>query len=380
MQDELLEWRAEFPALEDCVHLTAHLLGCMPARAAQDMAAFAEQWWGRAAGAWDEWLPELDRAAGRIERLLSAPAGTVVMHTNVSTAQAVVASCLEYTAQRNKVVYSSLEFPGVSYLWKAEERRGARVHVVESADGMTVDIDALCDAIDEHTVAVPISHVLFGSACVQDVKKICRKAGSVGAHVILDCYHAIGTIPVDIVDIGASFACGGAAKYLCGGPGSAFLYVRKDLITAFEPRVTGWLAHESPFGFFMPEQVYAEGVWRYMGGTPAVAALYQGRAGADMICEIGATRIRAKSLYQTQRIVDLVDEHGFRLCSPRAPEQRGGAVTFDFVGAADVARELNRRRFFCEHRPGAGICIAPHFYTADEEITLFFEELQRVRR
>lgn len=384
MDDELLAWRGEFPDLEECVHLISHSLGCMPARAVEDLADFAELWMSRAAGAWDAWLPEVDRAAARIERLLSAPPGTVIMHANVSTVQAVLASCFTYTEERNRIVYSSLEFPGVSYLWQAEERRGARVHVVDPPDGLAVDpealCEALCEAIDEHTVAVPISHVLFGSGHLQAIKKICRKAGAVGAHVILDCYLSLGSLPVDIVDLGASFACGGSATFLCGGPGAAYLYVRKDLIPRFEPRVTGWLAHEAPFAFTMPEQLYAEGIWRYMGGTPAVAALYQARAGAEIIGELGATRIRDKSLRQTQLIIDLVDDHGFALRSPRAAAHRGGMVTFDFVGAADVARELNRRRFFCEYRPGAGIRITPHFYNKDEEIALFFDELQHIRR
>jgi kynureninase len=379
MNDDLLTWRAEFPALEDCVHLISHSLGCMPARAADELAAFAELWRTRSITAWDEWLPEVDRAAARIEKLLSAPAGTVIMHTNVSTVQSVLASCLPYTPERNKVVYSALNFPTVSYVWKAEERRGAKVHIVDSADGITIDTQAMCDAIDESTVCVPISHVIFSSAYIQDAKAICAKARSVGAHVVLDCYQSVGTVPVDIVDIGASFACGGSVKYLCGGPGAGYLYVRQDLIGQFEPRVTGWFGNESPFAFTMPGQDYAENIWRYMGGTPAVAALYQARAGAEIIGEIGVTRIRENSLRQTQIAIDRVDEAEFSLNSPREPERRGGSVVFDFVGAADVARELNRRKFFCDYRPGAGIRIGPHFYTRDEEIGLFFDEIGRVR-
>jgi kynureninase len=371
MNDELLQWRQHFSALDECVHLISHSLGCMPDRAIEDMAEFIQLWQRCSVTAWDDWLPEIDRMAARIERLLSAPAGTVIMHTNVSMVQAVLASCFEYTAERNRIVYSSQAFPSVSYLWKAEERRGAVVHMVDSNDGITVDADALCEAIDERTVLVPISHVLFKSSYVQDAKKICEKARSMGAHVILDCYQSLGTVPVDIVDIGASFAC--------GGTGAAYLYVRKDLIERFEPRVTGWLAHESPFAFSMPEQAYAENIWRYSGGTPAIPSLYQARAGLDIITEIGVARIRDKSRRQTQLIIELVDELGFELRSPRQADQRGGSTVFDFVGAADIARELNRRRFFCDYRPGAGIRIAPHFYTTDEEIAVFFQELLDVR-
>ena len=379
MNDELLEWRSQFSALDDCVHLISHSLGCIPDRAEEYLAEFAELWRVRSINAWDEWLPEVDRAAARVERLLSAPKGTVMMYTNVSQVQAVLASCFEYTEKRNKVVYSNLEFPSVSYVWKAEERRGARVHLVESKDGITIDTDAMCEAIDEQTVCVPISHVIFLSGYIQDARKICQKARSVGAHVILDCYQSLGIVPVDIVDIGASFACGGSVKYLCGGPGAGYLYVREDLIPSFEPRATGWFANESPFAFTMPEQSYAENIWRYMGGTPGIAGLYQARAGIDIVNQIGATRIRQKSLRQTQHIIDIVDELGFRLASPRSAETRGGSVVFDFIGAADIVRELCRRRFYCDYRPGAGVRVAPHFYTKDEEIDLFFHELIDIR-
>lgn len=377
--EDLLAWRKEFPALEECVHLISHSLGCMPERTKTYMAEYLELWEQKSITAWDAWLPAVDQAAARIARILSAPEGTVGIRHNVSEIQGLLASCFDYTPERNKIVYTNLQFPTVSYVWKAEERRGATVHLVESRDGVTIDTETLCDAIDEHTVAVPISHVIFSSAYIQDAKRICAKAASVGAHVILDCYQSTGTIPVDVVDLGVSFACGGSVKYLCGGAGCAYLYVRKDLIEKYEPRLTGWFGNESPFAFTMPAQTYADNVWRYMGGTPAVAALYQARAGQEIVGEIGATRIRENSLRQTQRIIDLVDEHGFTLNSPRQAEIRGGSVVLDFVGAADVARELNRRKFFCDYRPNAGIRIAPHFYTKDEEIDLFFQELQAIR-
>lgn len=378
MNDELLAWREYFPALDDCIHLISHSLGCIPIRAAHDLAEYIELWDTRSITAWDVWLPEIDRASARIERLLSAPAGTVTMLTNVSTVQAIISSCFEYTPERNKIVYSDLEFPSVSYVWKGEERRGAKVHVVRT-DGKIVDVDALCEAIDEHTVAVPLSHVTYSSSFMVDVAKICQKARSVGAHVILDCYQSLGTVPVDVVGLGASFACGGSVKYLCGGPGAAYIYVRKDLIQQFEPRVTGWFANEMPFAFSMPEQSYAETIWRYQSGTPAVSALYQARAGAEIIGQIGVAAIREKSLRQTQILIELIDECGFRLRSPREPERRGGAVIFDFVGAADVVRELSRRRFFCDFRPGAGVRLGPHFYNSDDELLAFFHELQQIR-
>ncbi|MBK9072884.1 MAG: aminotransferase class V-fold PLP-dependent enzyme [Myxococcales bacterium] len=377
--DPLLAYRAKFPALESCVHLVSHSLGCMPAAAKDDVAEFLELWQTKSITAWEDWLPEVDRAAARIEKIISAPRGSVIMHQNVSHIMAVLASCFEYTPKRNKIVYEALQFPTVSYVWQEEQRRGAQCVVVPSADGTTMDVDAMCDAIDEHTLAVPISHVLFGSAYIQDAKRICAKAKAVGAHVILDCYQSIGTVPIDVVDLGVSFACGGSVKYLCGGPGAAWLYVRPDLIGAFAPRITGWFGHQAPFAFTMPSQAYADSVWRYLGGTPAILALYQARAGQTIVGEIGVAAIREKSLALTAHAIALVDEFGFTLNSPREASRRGGSVVFDFVGAADACRELGRRRFFADHRPGVGTRISPHFYTKREEIDAFFAELKKIR-
>ena len=377
--ESLIEYRAQFPALETCVHLISHALGCVPARAKDDLAEFFELWARKSISAWSDWLPEVDRAAERIGRIISAPKGSVIMQQNVSGVMAMLASCLEYEPTRNKVVYEALQFPSVSYVWQAEARRGATCVLVPSLDGITIDTDAMCAAIDEHTLVVPISHVVFSSAYVQDVKKICARAKAVGAHVILDCYHSVGTVPLDVVDLGVSFACGGSVSYLCGGPGAAWLYVRPDLIERFAPRVTGWFGNEAPFAFTMPAQSYADNAWRYMGGAPAIAALYQSRAGQAIIGEIGVRKIRAKSLVMTQMCIDWIDELGLELHSPRPEASRGASVVFDFVGAADVCRELNRRAFFCDHRPGVGIRIAPHFYTKPSEIELFFGELKKIR-
>ena len=292
---------------------------------------------------------------------------------------AVLASCFEYTPKRNKIVYEALMFPTVSYVWQEEKRRGANCVVVPSVDGITIDVDTMCAAIDEHTVAVVMQHVVFSSAYIQDAKKICARAKAVGAHVILDCYQSVGIIPLDVVELGVSFACGGSVKYLCGGPGAGWLYVRPDLLETFSPRVTGWFGNEAPFAFTMPEQTYAATVWRFQGGTLPIAALYQSRAGQSIVGEIGSTAIREKSLVMTERIIGWVDELGFTLNSPRPAAQRGGSVVFDFAGASEVCRELNRRKYFCDHRPGVGIRIAPHFYSKSEEIELFFAELRKLR-
>ncbi|HJZ85112.1 MAG TPA: aminotransferase class V-fold PLP-dependent enzyme [Polyangia bacterium] len=379
--DDLLRWRAEFPALEGSVYMVSHSLGAMPRAAYDALREFADLWVKSSINAWLEaWLPEVDRAGERVGRILGAPPGSVIMLPNVSTAQSIVASCFDFDRERRKVVYTDLNFPTVSYVWKAEERRGAKVEIVRSDDGIGVPTARLLEAIDERTLIVPISHVLFRSSFVQDAAAIVARAHEVGALVLLDTYQSAGTLPLDVGALGVDMATGGSVKWLCGGPGAGYLYVRPDLLPRLRPRVTGWFAHRTPFAFEMPEQDYADGPWRMIGGTPSIAPLYQARAGAEIIAQIGVDRIREKSLRQTERLIALADRAGFRLGSPREPARRGGTVCFDFDGSGEVARELNRRKFFCDHRPQCGIRVSPHFYTTDEEVDRFMEEVDRIRK
>jgi kynureninase len=375
----MLHHRKLFPALESSTYMVSHSLGAMPKATEQHMAEFLRLWVEKGIVAWDDWLPAVTGAAGRIGRLIGAPEGTVIMHQNVSTVMSVLASCLDYSGKRNKIVYSALEFPTVSYVWQAEQRRGARVVVLPGDDdGVGFSVDRMCEAIDEETLLVPLSLVLFRSSFISDAETIVRRAHEVGAMVVLDMYQAVGVVPVDVTRLGVAFACGGSVKWLCGGPGAAYLYVRPDLMTRFAPRVTGWFGHEAPFAFTMPEQRYAQNVWRYMGGTPVIAAMYQARAGAEIIGEIGVANIREKSLRQTARLIMRVDAAGFRLNSPRKDMVRGGTVVFDFPGSEAVAKKLNQRKFLCDHRPGAGVRVSPHFYTTDAECDAFMDEVVRL--
>ncbi len=381
MGDELSAYRGEFPALEKSVYMVSHSLGAMPRRTAEHLGEYQRLWVEEGINAWHEWVPEIERAAARIGKVIGAPDGTMTVATNVSQAQATVASCFEFDKSRNKIVFTELNFPSVSYLWHEEQRRGAEVVVVKSDDGgVSVATEALCAAIDERTLLVPISHVLFRSSALQDVKAIVRRAHEVGALVLLDCYQSTGTVPFDVVELDVDLACGGSVKWLCGGPGCGYLYVRRDLISQLRPRNTGWWGHQKPFAFTMPEQQFADGIWRFTAGTPAIAALYQARAGVELVTEIGVERIRAKSLRQTSRIMARCDELGWKVNTPREPHRRGGTVCFDFAGADKVAAALNASNYLCDHRPHAGIRVSPHFYSTDDEVERFLDETARLER
>ena len=379
-ESDLLALREQFPALASSVYMISHSLGAMPRAAQVALNEYAQLWVEKSITAWEDWIKESKLAAARIEKILGAAAGTVQMATNVSQVQATLASCLDYSGPRNRVVYTSLNFPTVSYVWKAEERRGAEVVVVPSDDGIGVPTERLLAAIDERTLVVPISHVLFRSSFIQDAAAIVKRAHEVGAMVILDTYQSAGTIPLDVTALGVDFVCGGSVKWLCGGPGAAYLYVRPDLIPRFTPRTTGWFAHRAPFAFTMPDQEYAEDVSRYGGGTLAIAPLYQARAGAELIGSIGVTAIRQKSLRQTAHMLKRAADAGYRINSPQSESQRGGTVVMDFAGADKVCAELNRRKFFCDHRPGGGLRASPHFYTTDAEVDRFMDEVETLQR
>lgn len=378
--DNLLSYRKEFPILEKSVYLINHSLGAMPRSTYDRLHEYAETWATRGIRAWAEGWWEMPVMTGdKIAKIIGAAPGTVVMHQNVSVCQSVVVSCFDLTGRRSKIVYEALNFPSVMYVYEAHAKAaGARVVEVSSDDGITIDTERMLEAIDEETLLVPISHVIFKSAYIQDARAIIEKAHSVGAYVVLDCYQSAGTVPFNVTELGVDFATGGSVKWLCGGPGAGWLYVRPDLQTKFEPKVTGWAAHRAPFAFEPGEIDYASDIHRFLHGSPAIPALYAAESGYDIINEVGVERIRAKSIQQTARLIELADEQGWRVNSPREADKRGGSVIIDVPHAAAVVRELAARDVLVDHRPGAGIRLGPHFYNTDEEIEAAVAEIKSI--
>jgi kynureninase len=365
----LVDYRADFPILERTTYLINHSLGPMPRRAEDGLAEYARTWRERGIRAWAEGWWELPMTVGdQIARIVGAPVGTTVMHQNVAIAEAVVLSCFRPTPARNRIVYERGNFPSVRYLYQAQ-------HDVEVV--VCEDDDAIVDAIDERTLLVPISHVLFKSGEIQDAARIVERAHEAGAHVILDAYQSAGIVPLDVTALGVDFAVGGSVKWLCGGPGNGWLYVRPDLAERLEPASTGWQAHETPFAF-EEEMRYAAGAARFLTGTPNVPALYAATAGYDLIEEIGVERIRTNSLRQTDLLIALADEAGFGITSPRDHERRGGTVTVHVDEFPAVHKELSERQILCDFRPGAGIRIGPHYFTSDDELRLVIEQIAEI--
>ncbi len=364
--NDLLAYRDRFPILEHTTYLINHSLGAMPAAVEQRVAEYTRTWAERGIRAWGEgWWTMPLTVGDQIGRIIGAPAGSVCMHQNVSIAESVVLSCFREPGARNRIVFEHENFPSVRYVYQA--RRDLEIAATDDVVG----------SIDERTLLVPVQHVLFKSSEIQDVEAIVRRAHDVGAYVVLDAYQSAGTVPLDVAALGVDFAVGGSVKWLCGGPGAGWLYVRPDLIERLEPAATGWQAHARPFAF-EPELEYADGIARFLTGTPNVPALYACTPGYDLIEEIGVERIRASSLRQTQVLIDGAEARGFEVRSPREPERRGGTVTVHVPDFEAVHKELSERQILCDFRPEAGIRLGPHYFNTDDELLFALDQIAEI--
>ncbi len=378
-EQELLARRADFPILENTTYLISHSLGAMPQGVSDSLQEYAQQWANRGIRAWAEGWWEMPESTGNVlADILDADHGSIVMHQNVSVCQSLIASCFSFDGPRNKIVYTALNFPSVMYVWEARRKDGARIVEVPSPDGMTIPTEDVVAAIDEETLLVPISHVLFKSAALQDVQPIIEKAHSVGAKVILDCYQSTGTVPFSVRDLNVDFVTGGSVKWLCGGPGAGYLYVRPDLQKTLEPSVTGWMAHREPFAFEPGAIDYADNIFRFLHGSPAIPAMFAALPGYRTVRELGVENIRAKSMRQTELVRDQALSRGFRVTSPEDPHRRGGTITVDVTEGAAVVKCLAEREILVDYRPGAGIRISPHFYTTDDELLHCLDSIREI--
>jgi kynureninase len=366
---DIKHWRSEFPIVESCTYLVSHSLGAMPRRASHYLQQFADEWSSRGVRAWHEGWWEVGRQTGNLlASVLGVAVNTISMHQNVTVAQAIVASCFSYEGPRRKIVMTDLEFPSNHYLFEGFRRYGAEIVYVPSTDPIRFDLQPFLDAIDERTALVPLSLVLFKSATITDARAVIEKAHRVGAHVILDVYQGAGTVPMALAAWNADFAVGGSVKWLCGGPGAGYLYVRPDLAARLQPSIVGWAAHESPFAFATGPIRYADNPERFQSGTPNVPSLYSARAGYEIVASIGVPAIRARSLTLTRRLIAAAQSAGYRLNTPLDDHERGGSVILDVANAAAVAETLIARGVIVDYRPGAGIRIAPHFYNTEQDI------------
>ena len=377
--DELLKWREEFPILGRSTYMISNSLGAMPRRVYNEMQAYADSWAHRGVRAWEEgWWDMAVGVGDKIAPLIGARSGEISLHQNVTLIQAVISSCFDFRGPRNKVVMTDLEFPSIQYFYHEQRRNGARVALIPSNDPVRFDLDRFLAAIDETTLLVPISQVLFRSAFIVNAQAIIEKAHKVGAYVILDLFQATGTIPIDVRALNTDFAVGGVLKWLCGGPGVGYLYVREDLRAKLSPAITGWIAHRRPFGFEPGAIDSREDSFRYLNGTPHVPALYACQPGLEILNQAGISAIREKSMRLTARLFEAARAHGWRVNTPENPAERAGTVSVDCPHAPEVCRELLAREILVDYRPKAGVRLSPHFYNREEECDFAIEEMAEI--
>lgn len=380
MSAELLRWRDEFPILQQTTYLVSHSLGAMPRGVYDSLNDYASTWATLGVRAWgDVWWELNGRVGDKIAPLMGAPAGSVLIHENASIANSILFSALDFSdTRRNKVIVSDMDFPSDVYTLRSMLPEHMEVHMVRTRDGITIDTDELLDAIDERTRLVSLSHVLFRSAYIMPGHAITEKAHRVGAQVVLNGYHSVGIIPVNVTSMNIDFYIGGVLKWMCGGPGGVFMYVRPDLLAALQPRITGWFAHKQPFAFDVEHHYLRDDAYRLMTGTPGMASLYSIQPGIDIIVQVGVENIRRNSMRQTALLLDLAREAGFTVKSPANPDERGGMIVIDMPHAYEVSRELIARDIIIDYRQNAGIRVAPHFYNSDDEVRLVIQTIRDI--
>jgi kynureninase len=363
--------REEFPTLASGIHLLSHSLGPVPRATRESMLAYYQAWEHHASeDAWAaSWWEMSTRVGDRIGHLLGGDPGSVQIQPNASIALSSVASCFDFKeAERNKIVTSALDFPSMEYIWDAQARLGANIHVVHTDDGITVELEHILDAIDDTTCLVALSHVSFRSSYRVDVQPIVERAHKHGAMVLLDVYQSVGALVLQASEWEVDFLIGGTIKWLCGGPACGYLYVRPELQNDLAPRLTGWVAHAVPFDFAPAPMQYTDSVRRFAQGTPSIPALYSVLPGLQIIEEVGVETIQSESQRRTEWMIEFALEKGWKINSPAHVEDRGASVMIYVEDGPEMVKRLAERKVFVDSRPGVGLRMSPHFFNTDEEV------------
>lgn len=380
--DDLLRYRDEFPITRERTYLISASLGPLANRT-RALAKEHLELWGKL-GPEELWfnhgMPRLDECRSSFARLIGADVDEIAVIPSVSSGLSSVATCLDLT-ERSKIVLTDMDFPTNHYVWRAQERRGAELSVVPSPDSIRIEADDVVAQIDERTALVNINRVLFESSWIVDMKPIVQAARAQGAYSLIDDFHGSGIVPIDVHEMGVDFLLSGALKWLCGGQGIAFLYVRRDLIQSLDPFVVGWFGTKDFFNFERDALRLRDDARRFETGTPTLPQAWTASGGLSVILEVGVDRIRKRNQELTRRIIERIDESEMELLSPRADERRGGLVRLRVPGGPDAAKKALHDLFAQDvvlDQRGDALRISPHFFNTEDEIDHCFRTLRSV--
>jgi kynureninase len=380
MSDRSLEsYREEFSVVQRKAYLISASLGPVSGRSKRYLQEYMDAWeeMGAPEPVWFESIfPRIRLVKEQFAGLVGADADEVAITTNVSMALSSIASCMDLSGERNRIILTELDFPTDGTVWLAQQQRGAEVVFLESPDGLTVPAEAFAEAIDERTALVCLNRVLYRSSALLDVGEICRLAREAGAWSVVDDFHGAGIVPVDVHTMGCDFYTTGVLKWLLGGPGLTFLYARRDLLPSLEPAVTGWWSQREPFGFHLTELDYHPTARRFETGTHAAPIPFIAQGGLEIISEVGPPRIRDRQGELTEYVMTRADEAGIPVRTPRERGRRGGVVNLGVGEQADKISEALYERDVCVDSRGDGIRVSPHFFTLESDVDRLFEELR----
>lgn len=371
--------RARFAGLDRNTWLVSHSMGAPPHAAREALERYHAEWAdGGPEGAWPGWLDQARAIGDGIGAIIGAAPGTVALAPNVSVLQSALASSLDFrdAKGKNEVVYEALQFPSLAYVWTAWERAGAKTVRVPTDDNRTIPTERICAAITDRTAVVVLSHAYYQSGVLIDVPSIVARAKQVGALVVLDAYQTTGVVPYDVRQLDLDIVVGGSHKWLCGGPGCGWIYIRPELRTRFEPMVTGWFAHREPFAFEPPPIDYAKDQLRWATGTPTIPGYLVAKPGHDIIREIGVPAIRAHNIKLTTKLTEAALERGWQVNTPIKAEERTGWVGINVPNAEHILHQLIERRIYVDHRPGCGLRVSAHLYTTEAEMDHFIATME----
>jgi selenocysteine lyase/cysteine desulfurase len=358
--------RSEFPLLDRYIYFNACSLGPLPRRGHAALARYAQDWDEQGTPVWfSDWIPLLGRFRERIGELLHAPAGTTAIAPSVSVALTTLATGLPLPAGRDKILIGELDFPTIGHQWLS--RPGYEVEFVPSRDGMTIPPEAFAERIDRRTALVATTHLFYTTGYLQDVRAIADAAHAAGALCLIDGYQTCGCVPLDVDAMGCDAFVGGCLKWLSGGPGNAFIYVRPELIPRVRPQGTGWFATADPFSFTLQELTFADDAKRMETGTWAMPSHYAGLAALELILEVGVENIQERLRDLTDRILERCDEAGVKTFTPRERSSRCGIVTLESDQPEAVEATLHAAGVIVDSRPGR-VRLSPHWCVTEDEL------------